>query len=243
MEFNKRWEKAKDTSLYVPHFLKPNTQREFFLLKYWEVVEEIIKNEKIGVAMDLGCGRGTMSQYLYHRKGIKNLFLVDKSDEALNLAESNIINTGINMNKVFFKNTINDIGDGGLDLIVSVGLMEHIKNPTESFMEQYRVLKKGGLMIAIIMPKKKSRQRFNVFGKDNYFRTDYQMWNYVDFTGKVGFKSSATRFFPLNPYPLFTQIPTWLDKLITKFYLLVDKFYSFNRSEDICQAHILICRK
>lgn len=81
------------------------------------VNELLIKKE--GFIREEGCGIGTISKIL-HQRGYKNLFMMDRDLEMIQLAR---LNTSQSIPVI--QADIRDIRGGGLDLIHSHGVLEH----------------------------------------------------------------------------------------------------------------------
>lgn len=148
------WEKRDET--YYIHWTRtdPKTQIQLAFRKHWELLRKIIK--KFGIkgkhCLEVGCGRGTISSYLSDMG--YDCTLLDISFEVLQNAKKIYKNFKLKGKFVrgdvlflpFFVNKF--------DIVFSIGLLEHFKNPNSVIKEQLRVLKKHGLFCAYVVPKK-----------------------------------------------------------------------------------------
>lgn len=242
MEFSLKWAGEKERNLFTLD--TPETQRQFFYRQYWEIIKEVVENlPKDAKILEIGCGRGTLCQYL-KSAGYENLTLLDESAEALALARENM---GYGAHLVKADALALPLEDETYDLVLSMGVSEHIDNFPKFFYEQLRVLKKGGYMICITVPKKRSIQMLNVFGRDRYYRSENTVAQYKAFLEKMTDYKVAELW--TNPYPLFTPIPRWLDCGITAVYRAMHKARSyfmthpFSGSRALSQSHFLITRR
>lgn len=252
--FSQKWDTEKEPNLYVPAGQKPKTQRQFFYWKYWEFIDKFVFSKfppalhhKL-TSLDIGCGRATISQYLKHRVGMRELVMLDNDKSALELAKKNV------GEGVFITSDVNDLPfqEETFDIIVSMGVVEHIEDYEKFFKEQYRVLKQWGIMACLIVPDKSSIQKFNIFGTQKYKRSATTIEQYKEATLKAGFPFHSGTW--VAPYPIFTPIPKWLERVITSVYLLIDgvrkwlgrkkpSYYSFSGSQRWSQAFFLLSFK
>ncbi len=263
--FNQKWDQVeKDThsitkeefSIFVEPGYKPVTQRQFNLFHYFEFIKEqalIINAKKV---LEVGCGRGTMSLYLNKYLGIE-VVLTDISEEAINLAKQNFERHDAKGRFIVGDAENLSFADETFDMCVSIGLAEHFEDYTKLFQEQYRVLKKGGMMISLNIPMKFSIQKVNgiykkIFvnkseQKSDYFRNNESLDSYVFKAKEVGFDEVVA--FYVNPFPIITPISMKWEKRLAKFYNLIYKIRSFTKnypfrgSKIFSQAHFLIGEK
>lgn len=91
--------------------------------------------------LDAGCGNGN---YIVdeNREHIKEAIGVDTKPE---YAKKNI-----SMDKIIYAN-LEDIplADNSIDAIISLWVMEHLKNPQQAFQEFHRILKPGGMFLFV----------------------------------------------------------------------------------------------
>ncbi len=244
MDFSTKWATGtRESSLFIG-VQQPQTQRQFFYQEYWKIIREIAdKLPKDARILEIGCGRGTILQYL-RSQGFENIAGLDNSDEALALARQNL---GYGAELVNGEALKLPFAAQEFDLVISMGVSEHIDNFGRFFYEQLRVLKLGGWLVCMTVPDKFSVQALNIFGKDSYYRSANSVTQYKMFLEKMTDHPVAELW--VNPYPLFTPIPVWLERAITKLYLKIHwlrgiiKSYPFSGSRLACQSHFLITRR
>lgn len=242
MEFSPKWAVEKEPSLYTAQ--APRSQRQFFYQQYFKFMKEVIDQlPKDAQILEIGCGRGTICQYL-RAAGYTNLTMLDNSDEALALARANF-GYGANLVKADALNL--PFPEKKFDLVFSMGVSEHIDNFPKFFYEQLRVMKIGGYMICMTVPRKFSAQVLNVFGDDRFYRSQNTVQQYKKFLEQMTSHPVAEMW--LNPYPLFTPIPVWLERAITYVYRVIHLLrtpfmhYPFKGSVFLAQSHFLITRR
>ena len=243
-------------SIFVPPGQKPCTQRQFNFYYYHKLIDKLIAGRSYRNSIEFGCGRGTFSIYLnlYNNYRV-NLF--DLSETGVNLARANFALHGASGNFFVADSKNVPVVDNQYDLVVSMGLLEHQTDYPETLKEMYRVLKPGGMLITMNIPKKKSVQVLNdiykkilrIFNKKieirkDYFRITDKPENFLRNAQIVGFKNC--RIIHANPFPIFTPIPRWLEKLLTLGYRTIMVIRGLYRKEvmatgpRLAQCHFLI---
>lgn len=243
MNFGSKWQAEREQSL-LPEGSHPVTQRQFFYQQYWHMIREVAERvSKEAQILEIGCGRGTISQYL-ERAGYSNLTLLDNSEEALELARQNVGEQATFVNGDALELPF---GDGTFDLTFSLGVSEHLDDFRVFFDEQLRVLRPGGYLLCMTVPRKPSVQILNVFGSDRYYRSSTTVDEYKRYLEEKAGKPVEEWW--ANPYPLFTPIPRWLDEGITTIYRGMDRARGllltrpFSGPRLVCQSHFLVARK
>ncbi len=258
--FDEKWmeaitkRKGQEFSLYVPENEKPKTQRQFNLHNYMEFIGKQVKGRGFTSSLELGAGRGTISLYLKKRFGF-DVTLNDVSDNAMELARANF--------QYFNESAEFQVGDAAalpfpdnsFDVVTSIGLMEHLDDYTGIIREAHRVLKPGGLMVQINIPKKRSIQLLNtgyrkilsVFGvslRPDFPRNLDKPKDYAQHTKEAGFEGVQTM--NVNPYPLFVPLPMFLDRGLTYVYRGMNRLrrifkkYPFKTTYGFSQCHFLV---
>jgi SAM-dependent methyltransferase len=103
--------------------------------------------------LEVGCGRGSLSSY-FSEAGY-NCTLLDLSPDVIEIAK-----------EIFSKNDLSarfmvgdaydlDLNECSFDLVFSIGVFEHFEDIVTPIKEQIRILDKGGLFIAYIVPEYK----------------------------------------------------------------------------------------
>ncbi len=128
--YNKNYYANSDTSL-------PSWSLRLIL----ELGRENLINKRI---LDLGCGEAKVLGEIYKKKGLdpKNLYGIDQSNKAVELARRNIPGSNI------FQGDINNLSfkDGYFDYTFLLETIEHLEDPNKTLSEISRVLKKEGVL-------------------------------------------------------------------------------------------------
>lgn len=136
----------------------------------WETVkfqrlEEILPHSPLR-SLEVGCGSGGVSLYFHDRYGYR-VTLVDLSDEALAFARRNFgeNSRAPSCRAAFIKADAQDLPfpEGGFDLVMSFGLLEHFADIRPPIAEQLRVLRPGGLFFADVVTGRFSVDSFSRF--------------------------------------------------------------------------------
>ncbi|OHA15173.1 MAG: hypothetical protein A3G52_03530 [Candidatus Taylorbacteria bacterium RIFCSPLOWO2_12_FULL_43_20] len=261
-QFDDKWKEAsggapfEERSVFVPFGDRPKTQRQFILHSEFEYISSLAKKHRVKEAIEIGCGRGTIALYLNKYLGV-SVVAADISDEAVNLARENF-----SLHKGEGKVIMADAGhlpfpEATFDMTVSIGLLEHLEDYTSLIQEQYRVLKSGGIMVSLNIPKKNSIQvlnniyrfflnllGFSTFLKKDYFRNSDTPEMYSKIAKEAGFIEVET--FYCNPFPLFTPIPKFCERILVVLYRLIYGTrrlfmkYPFKGSQLLSQEHFLV---
>lgn len=263
--FNKKWEAinkkeiiSDEFSIFVDKGAIPVSQRQFNLFHYFELIKKIIEKDNCKRSLEIGCGRGTMSLYLKKYLNM-DVTLVDVEDAAISLAKKNFKYFKVEGNFSVSSAEALPFEKEVYNVCVSIGLAEHFEDYSKVFNEQYRVLKHGGYMISLNIPKKKSIQFLNNIYrkilkissnkklKKDYYRNEDSPENYRKIAEKVGFKECE--IIDVNSFPLFTPVSQKNEKRLARLYNLIYKFrglflsYPFRASRVLSQAHFLIAKK
>ncbi|MBF0522482.1 MAG: class I SAM-dependent methyltransferase [Candidatus Omnitrophica bacterium] len=221
---------------------RPQNQIELAFQQHFSFLKEVVKIPSKGHCLEVGAGRGSLSSF-FAQSGY-SVTLVDIVPEVLKDAE-----------EIFKKNKHAHLAqfvvadahelpfeDEEFDVITSIGLLEHFKTPSKIIEEQIRVLKKGGVFTAYVVPEKTSVQ--TVFkpvndvlkkapvggnsGKKNtkkpLYRNDYDSGYYVKLLQKNGLKAvKASGVYPFpaisfSPEFPFTLMPSAFERALVTVY-------------------------
>ncbi len=161
--FDEKWARIKENkdtdemSLFVEPGSQPKTQRQINLYYYFLFIKEILMNIGAKKVLEIGCGRGTLSLYMAEYLGL-DVSLLDNVPDALQVAKEEFSKRGLNGEFYAADALATALPPEQFDAIVSIGLAEHIDDVEKLFTEQFRLLKKGGAMISLNIPKKFSIQ-------------------------------------------------------------------------------------
>lgn len=245
MNFSSKWKSERETSLFCKGV--PKTQRQFFYKYYYMWIAQFIRKwDNIPKShgfynptiIDLGCGRGTISQYLYN-SGFTEILAVDKEETATDIAVKNLRTTSVDVlcEDIFNLPKRNICAD----IIISIGVVEHV-DMEEFYRLHYKLLKDGGMMISLYIPDKFSIQSLNIFGNDRYSRTSEDIFEHKMKLYALGFTDIQTIW--VNPYPLFTPVPLWMEYPITLLYrFIMFIFGRFTGPKCLSQACFVVARK
>ncbi len=261
-DFIELWEKRDET--YYIHWTKgePKTQVQLAFRKHWELFRKIINKLRIkgGNCLEVGCGRGTISSYLSDAG--YNCTLLDVSIEVLKNAKK--IYKDFNLKGKFVRGDVFYLPffEEKFDIVFSVGLLEHFKNPKKIIKEQLRILKKEGLFFAYIVPNKSVNiqhkhkwinhilRGYVQFYENNMkrdkekhiFRTSYQSKLYTNILKDLGAKKAEH----CGVYPLpmishsiefpFSLMPPESERALVAYFLkiLTERKRKYKRNPWIC---------
>ena len=255
-------EVADEKSLFVPVGQKPITQRQLNLYYYFLFIKNILSRSSARDVLEAGCGRGTISLYLAQHMGL-SLTLLDNVPDAIELAKKDFKERGL-AGEFFVEDVLKThFPDSSFDSVVSIGLAEHFeKHDVEQlFAEQFRILRSGGVMISLNIPKKFSIQFLNtvmrsvkkMFGlykesvNKDYFRNTYTAEEFQDIALRVGFTNTSITH--VCPFPIYVPVTMKTDKFVTRgrrFILRVRSLfqnYPYKTNRIIAQAHFLVAYK
>lgn len=149
-------------------YSKPDLRK----MKAKEKVDRLLKHVNISnstVVLDLGCGGGYVSRELYKRTKAQ-IYGVDSSDEAIKLSLSSSKGLPIsyqqeNIIKLPFK-------DDYADVVLCIGVIEHVKEHERCLDEIKRVLKNTGLLYVV------SSNRNSFIYEQKVIREKLGLWKY-----------------------------------------------------------------
>lgn len=102
--------------------------------------------KKTSKILEIGCAAGTQIIAMGER-GYQNLYGLDLSPEAIDLAENNAKSKNISVSfKVGDAVDMSFFPDNYFDVIFSSGVMEHIPELLRAIKEQYRILSPNGIL-------------------------------------------------------------------------------------------------
>jgi ubiquinone/menaquinone biosynthesis C-methylase UbiE len=119
-----------------------------------DTLDDIIHNDTIFVkdslVLEAGCGVGAQTKIIAAKNPDSNFISIDISEESISEAKKLIKSSGIN-NVEFRQADIYSLPfkDGTFDSVIICFVLEHLHNPVDALIELKRVLKGGGILIAI----------------------------------------------------------------------------------------------
>jgi len=253
---------ADERVIFVDTGEEPVTQRQLNLYYYFLFIKKVLEKRKTEKVLEIGCGRGAVGLYMAKHLGLA-VSLLDNEEDAIAVARRTF--EKYRQRGMFYVGDALKTGlsDESFDAVVSIGLAEHFesKNVENLFREQYRLLKPGGVMISLNIPKKFSIQSVNTLmrlfkklvgiyheriGKD-YYRNTWKPEAYKQAAEKAGF--SAIGITHVNPFPIFVPLGRKWDKKVTNVYKFILRLrslfqkYPYKTNQIIAQAHFLVGHK
>lgn len=255
--FEEKWRRGGDEfNIFVPPGQKPRTQRQFNFYYYRRLIKRLLAGRSYHKSIEFGCGRGTFSLYL-HLYDRYRVDLFDLSEDGVKLARANFALHNAQGNFFVADSRAVPVPDAQYDLVVSMGLLEHQVDYYQTLREMYRVLKSGGMLITMNIPKKHSIQILNdiykkvlrVFNKkveirQDYFRITDRPEDFQRQAEQAGFRDC--RIVHANPFPIFVPIPRWTERSLTWLYRAIMGIRQLYRREPmttgphLAQCHFLI---
>ncbi|MBM4302017.1 MAG: class I SAM-dependent methyltransferase [Deltaproteobacteria bacterium] len=205
--FGQSWSVAENRLNLEPGQI-PVTQRQFVALSLWDTVRSFVP-ATCQRSLEIGAGRGTLSRYLA-TLGL-DVTLVDIEEQATKLARGNF--AGIPA--TFITGDIYSLSfEKPFDLVVSVGLMEHLEDLPGLLRKVNTLLKPEGRLISYNAPAKWSTQSLInwIYGRLDYKRVHFPLKSCVDMLRNTRF--NIVEAFWYKPYPIFNTELLHRDKPI-----------------------------
>ncbi len=235
IKFDRSWKSSKEANYSHWTRKKPENQVQFAFRNHWITFNKIIKknNLKQKRVLEVGCGRGSLSAYFADNKW--KCTLLDSSTKAINIAKHYFKKNKLKASYLVADCKKIPYPEKSFDLVFSIGLLEHFKNPEKIIKEQIRVLDKGGLFIGYIVPEIKNniqdqyewinniftlltKSKNNKNRKKKIYRTNYMSNFYKQILKKnnlMNIKSSG--IYPVPMISISKSFPfTLMDKNIEK---------------------------
>lgn len=151
--WNMLWSKMRgqqNQCLYVPIDRPCGGINEKLLRAYYRLLRQAVPNDKPRKCLELGAGRGTTSQYL--AADGDEVTLVDLSEAGFRMAVENWQRFEMPL-PTFWKSDVRwtNLDAGSFDIVHSVGLLEHFRDPVPVLLESDRLLAPGGTAHHIII--------------------------------------------------------------------------------------------
>lgn len=248
--YDRRWAKSsgtKDEDILALH--NPRTQVSFFYYHYNRFITSQLKRHlgdlKGKRLLELGCGRGTSSIYQAVTNGLE-VVPTDYSEGAVAIANRNMGKYGVPGQAVQADIFNLPFPSGSFDVVISLGVMEHIERAADAYREMHRMLRPGGVMISMNVPEMPDNiqriaaplNRLLIQIKDSFALQDNKPWldpksrsktadvHRSTMTGGM-FAEKARQggfekvdIFEINPFPTIDPLPKWGDWLVTRLYFL-----------------------
>jgi len=155
-EWNKNWQLRKEA--YYTHWTKdiPVNQIQLAFRNHWSLFNNFMKDPLFNGGkrvLEVGCGRGSLSSY-FSEAGY-DCTLLDLSPDVIEIAEEIFSNNDLSARFMVGDAYDLDLNECSFDLVFSIGVFEHFEDIVTPIKEQIRILDKGGLFIAYIVPEYK----------------------------------------------------------------------------------------
>jgi len=251
--YQQRWKNAisaKDDDILC--FESPKTQVQFFYLMYNSFIEKRIKksfeNTETLKIIELGCGRATSSIYQAKKLGA-NITVTDYSEAALEIARRNLKKYNVEANVKQADLYQLPFVDETFDVVISLGVMEHINDPINAYKEMHRILRPNGVVISMNVPERRNIQRIAIpvnkilskielfiknakskpwldadsqFKTANVYRSEADSNEFKGYLQKADFHNCEAVEF--NPFPTIGPVPKFSDHILALIYRLTLKF-------------------
>ncbi|TVM13816.1 hypothetical protein DPQ33_18100 [Oceanidesulfovibrio indonesiensis] len=151
-EFHANWSNRPE-SLYN-HWTggAAKNQVQFAFKNHWQVFGELMGHPKPGASLEVGCGRGSLSSF-FAQAGW-DATLLDYSPAVIRIARDVFTANGHSGHFVTGDTLALPFPDESFDVVAHIGLLEHFEEPGDAVLEQWRVLRSGGWLLAYIVPEK-----------------------------------------------------------------------------------------
>lgn len=252
--FDTNW-KNREESLYT-HWTRGEVENQIQLAfrNHWTLFSELMEKEPHynggKRALEIGCGRGSLSCYFSDAEF--DCTLVDLSESVIEVAKSIFEKNSLKANFQVGDANALEIPDNSFDVIYSIGLLEHFEDIEKPLKEQIRVLDKGGIWFGYIVPKytenvqkdyewineilkgyHKQTEQVTVH-KESVYRSDFGSERYVPILEKLGLKNiQVSGVYPLPmishsiDFP-FSLMPKDSEKALVKHF---EKMMEANRAK------------
>jgi cyclopropane fatty-acyl-phospholipid synthase-like methyltransferase len=156
--------------------------------------------EKSKSILDFSCGLGANVYGISRLTRSKRFILVDISSYSLNFAKENLQSEKEEHGHTYeFHQDINEVEDNGVDMIISIEVLEHITEHKETLDTLWSKLTDGGILMVSVPVKgirDRNRQHVNKFTVNSFFQI---------LTGYAGIVSIAPRTYSKRSGILSTE--------------------------------------
>ena len=238
--FKEKWVHASQHEKKFFVVGSPESQNEWIFRERYRFIERrLASNQGALLCLEVGAGRGTTSLYLV-QAGHRSI-LVDSSATALEMARSNFESEELRAG--FVKSFAENMGirTSSVDVVVTLGLLEHFEDVCRPLVEMARVLKPGGVLFSLNIPRKPLSVNLLAWPYDYAliqarrlirFRDSFNRWRsgsrhrvYRNSLKPVAYREAAlaagfreVSCVATNPVPNFQPVPHWVDRRLVRLY-------------------------
>ncbi|MEM2690445.1 MAG: class I SAM-dependent methyltransferase [Nitrososphaerota archaeon] len=117
-----------------------------FVNWFKRIADEIKDRQILGTIVDIGTGPGRLPIEIAKQVADVKVFGIDISEDMIRIAKRNAEKEGVSGKVEFKVGSAYNTGfeDNSVDLVLSTGLIHHLKWPRKALDEVYRILKRGG---------------------------------------------------------------------------------------------------
>ncbi len=153
-EWNKNWQLREEA--FYTHWTKsePENQIQLAFRNHWKLFNTFMDSPNYNGGkrvLEVGCGRGSLSSY-FSEAGFE-CTLLDLSPDVIEIAKEIFAHNNLSANFLVGDAYDLELDDNSFDLVFSIGVFEHFEDIATPIKEQIRILDKGGLFIAYIVPE------------------------------------------------------------------------------------------
>lgn len=247
-EFDRNWRQRSEAVYNHWTRIRPKNQVQLAFRSHWEVFTELIGPlaEKRGKALEVGCGRGSLSSYFADDGW--NVTLLDYSSAVLETAQRIFEQNGHTAK--FTSGDANSLPfpENSFDVTYSIGLFEHFEDVRLPISESLRVLKPGGWFLGYIVPerpdnlqyyfnwmnwilkslsrvatgsKSQREHKTEVYRSDNYSEHYIKAIKGLEYRNLTVFGMYSMPMISHSPEFPFSLLPAPLEWVLTNFFELV----------------------
>ncbi|MEX2526772.1 MAG: class I SAM-dependent methyltransferase [Gemmatimonadota bacterium] len=150
--FDRAWRARAETGVlhWAPE--PPRNQVQLAFRSHWRLFQELMGPEFGGKrVLEVGAGRGSMSAH-FAEAGFE-CTLLDSSPAVMHAAAGLFARYGLAGRFLVGDTTAIPFPDGSFDVVVSIGLLEHFRDPAPALQDQVRILAPGGLFLGYVVPE------------------------------------------------------------------------------------------
>lgn len=150
--FDGSWQSRRET--HYNHWTRgtPRNQIQLAFRRHWELFRELLGDRPAGRCLEVGCGRGSVSSYFADAGW--DCVLLDFSHSVLEVARQIYATNGHRAHYVRGDALRLPVASESVDVVVSIGLLEHFEDVRTVLEEQVRVLAPGGVLLVYVVPER-----------------------------------------------------------------------------------------